>query len=194
VNANRLPAARNGPDRPATVVWFTGLSGAGKSTLSAHLGQALEALGEPTVVLDGDRIRTGLCADLGFSDADRRENIRRVAETARLMRDGGLTVLVALISPFRQERARARAIIGPEAFIEVHVHAPLAVAEARDPKGLYARARRGELPQFTGIDSPYEPPVTPDVRIDTTRVSPAEATATILARLASRAGARDGSR
>ncbi|WP_249010139.1 adenylyl-sulfate kinase [Conexibacter sp. DBS9H8] len=181
-----------GPDRP--VVWFTGLSGAGKSTLSASLGRALEARGEPTVILDGDRIRTGLCADLGFSDGDRRENIRRVAETARLMRDAGLTVLVALISPFRDERARARAIIGAEAFVEVHVHAPLAIAEARDPKGLYARARRGELRQFTGIDSPYEPPVTPDVRIDTSQVSPAEATAAILDHLDHRGRGPDGSR
>jgi adenylyl-sulfate kinase len=149
------------------VLWLTGLSGAGKTTLSEALARGLRARGEAVAVLDGDALRRGLCADLGFSPEARAENIRRAAEVARLMADAGLRVIVALISPYRHERALARGLFRPGEFAEVHVHAPLAVVEARDPKGLYARARRGEIPQFTGIDAPYEAPEQPELRIDT---------------------------
>ncbi|MEY3252265.1 MAG: hypothetical protein RL227_1238 [Pseudomonadota bacterium] len=149
------------------VVWLTGLSGAGKSTLANALAQRLHAAGRAAYVLDGDNLRHGLNRDLGFTDADRVENIRRVAEVARLMADAGLIVITAFISPFRSERALARSRMDGIAFVEVHVDAPLALAEQRDPKGLYAKARRGELPHFTGIDSPYEAPESPELRIDT---------------------------
>jgi len=168
----------------APIVWLTGLSGAGKSTLAEGLSAALRERGQPVLVLDGDVLRQGLCHDLGFSDADRRENIRRAAEVARLAAHAGLTVVVALISPFRAERDAARARTQPARFIEVHVDAPLALAEARDPKGLYARARRGELPRFTGIDSPYEAPLSPELRIDTADCTPAQAVQQLLRRLA----------
>jgi adenylyl-sulfate kinase len=133
-------------------------------------------------LLDGDALRTGLCADLGFSPEDRAENIRRSAEVARLMADVGLTVIVALISPYRAERDAARARFAPGQFLEVFVDTPLELAEARDPKGLYARARRGELRQFTGIDAPYEAPLAPELRITTASCSVAEAVAKLLAR------------
>jgi bifunctional enzyme CysN/CysC len=154
------------------VVWFTGLSGSGKSTIANLTERRLHGLRCRTYLLDGDNVRLGLNKDLGFTDADRVENIRRVAEVARLMVDAGLIVLVAFISPFAAERAMARALVGPDEFVEVHVDAPLAVAEGRDPKGLYKKARRGLLTNFTGIDSPYEPPEQPEFRIDTT-VTPA---------------------
>lgn len=149
------------------VIWFTGLSGAGKSTLANLLDQRLHAQGIRSFVLDGDLLRTGLNRGLGYSDADRSENIRRAAEVARLMADAGLVVLVAFISPFRRDRDVARALFAAGEFSEVFLDTPLAVAEQRDPKGLYARARRGEIPQFTGIDSPYEAPESPELRIDT---------------------------
>jgi len=151
--------------KPA-VLWFTGLSGAGKSTLANLVEMRLHAMGRHTAMLDGDNLRHGLNRDLGFRAEDRVENVRRVAEVARLMADAGLVVLVALISPFRAERAFARSLLPEGEFIEVFVDAPLSVAEARDPKGLYARARRGELANFTGIDSPYEVPLNPELRID----------------------------
>jgi bifunctional enzyme CysN/CysC len=154
------------------VVWMTGLSGAGKSTLARLLAQRLHASGRLAYVLDGDVVRQGLNSDLGYSDADRRENIRRVAEVARLMADAGLIVITAFISPFRSDRQLARALLPAGQFIEVHVHAALALAEARDPKGLYAKARRGDLPRFTGIDSPYEAPEAPEVFIDTAQLDP----------------------
>jgi adenylylsulfate kinase len=154
---------------PATV-WFTGLSGAGKTTLVRALQVRLEGLGVRTAVLDGDALRGGLCADLGFDDAARSENVRRAAEVARLMNDAGLLVLCALISPREAQRERARAIVGAERFREVHVSTPLAVCEARDPKGLYARARRGEIRRFTGLDDPYEAPTAPWLALDTSRV------------------------
>ncbi len=156
----------------SAVLWLTGLSGAGKSTLANRIEQRLLAEGRHTYILDGDNVRHGLNKDLGFSEADRVENIRRVAEVARLMEDAGLIVLVAFISPFRADRDLARGLMAPGEFIEVHVDAPLAVAEARDPKGLYRKARAGELKNFTGIDSPYEPPIQPEVYIDTTTTSP----------------------
>jgi bifunctional enzyme CysN/CysC len=148
-------------------VWFTGLSGAGKSTIAAAVAQQLATSGRPVTILDGDEIRRGLNADLGFSAADRSENIRRVGEVARLMADAGLVVLVPVISPYRADRDRARAIHAAAGltFVEVFVDTPLDVCEQRDPKGLYARARAGELTGLTGVDDPYEAPEAPDVRI-----------------------------
>ena len=163
------------------VIWFTGLSGAGKSTIANLVEQQLYASGHHTYLLDGDNVRHGLNNDLGFTHADRVENIRRVAEVARLMADAGLIVLVALISPFRSERQMARELVPNGEFIEVFVDAPVAVAESRDPKGLYKKARRGELKNFTGVDSPYEVPSDPDVRLDTTRLT-AQASAAAVVR------------
>lgn len=163
------------------VVWFTGLSGAGKSTIANLVEKALHARGCHTYLLDGDNVRHGLNRDLGFTDADRVENIRRVAEVARLMADAGLIVLVSFISPFRAERRMARALVGAGEFCEVFVDAPLAVAEARDVKGLYAKARRGELPHFTGIDSPYEPPERSDVHIDSAGATAEDAALRVVA-------------
>jgi bifunctional enzyme CysN/CysC len=157
----------------AAVAWFTGLSGAGKSTVADLVERRLHEQGFHTYLLDGDNVRHGLNSDLGFTDADRPENIRRVAHLARLMADAGLIVLASFISPFRAERRLARDLFGDGEFIEVHVDAPLAVAEARDHKGLYAKARRGELPNFTGVDSPYERPETPELRLDAGGVIPA---------------------
>ena len=153
------------------VLWFTGLSGAGKSTIANLVEKQLHALGRHTYLLDGDNVRHGLNRDLGFTDTDRVENIRRVAEVAKLMTDAGLIVMVSFISPFRAERRMARSLFEFGEFFEVHVDTPLAVAEARDVKGLYAKARRGELKNFTGIDSPYEPPEKPEIYIDTTHTS-----------------------
>ncbi|VVP77490.1 Bifunctional enzyme CysN/CysC [Pseudomonas fluorescens] len=158
------------------VLWFTGLSGAGKSTIANLVERKLHALGRHTYLLDGDNVRHGLNRDLGFTEADRVENIRRVSEVARLMLDAGLITLVSFISPFRAERDMARSLAGDGNFLEIFIDAPLALAEQRDPKGLYLKARRGELKNFTGIDSPYEPPVAPDIHIDTQHES-AEAAA-----------------
>ena len=163
-------------DRPAReklaghrgrVVWLTGLSGAGKSTIASAAEQLLHDQGLRTYILDGDNVRHGLSKDLGFTVADRVENIRRIAEVAKLMMDAGIIVLTAFISPFRAERDMAKSLFTPEDFLEIFVDTPLAVAEARDPKGLYKKARRGELPNFTGIDSDYEPPMQPDLRLNT---------------------------
>ncbi|GLR08410.1 adenylyl-sulfate kinase [Mixta theicola] len=148
------------------VLWFTGLSGSGKSTVAGALEQALHQLGVSTYLLDGDNVRHGLCRDLGFSDADRKENIRRVGEVARLMVDAGLVVLTAFISPHRAERQMVREMLGAGEFIEVFVDTPLAICEARDPKGLYKKARAGELRNFTGIDSVYEAPEQPEIHLD----------------------------
>jgi bifunctional enzyme CysN/CysC len=157
------------------VVWLTGLSGAGKSTIANLVEKRLHALGRHTYLLDGDNVRHGLNKNLGFTEEDRVENIRRVAEVAKLMVDAGLIVLTAFISPFRAERRLAREILEGDEFIEVFVDTPLAVAEQRDVKGLYAKARAGQLKNFTGIDSPYEAPETPELRIDTTTMTPVEA-------------------
>ena len=162
------------------VLWFTGLSGAGKSTIANLVEQRLHALGRHSFLLDGDNIRHGLSRDLGFSDADRVENIRRVGEVAKLMTDAGLIVLTAFISPFRAERDLVRALLAEGQFVEIHVDTPLALAEQRDAKGLYARARAGEIPAFTGISSPYEPPVAPEIRVDTTAETPEAAAARIV--------------
>jgi bifunctional enzyme CysN/CysC len=168
--------------RPA-VLWFTGLSGAGKSTIANLVEQKLHALGKHTYMLDGDNVRHGLNKDLGFTDADRVENIRRIGEVARLMVDAGLIVLTAFISPFRSERRMARSLVGEGEFIEVFVDVPLGLAEQRDPKGLYRKARRGELKNFTGIDSPYEEPEAPEIHIDTAALDPESAAERIVANL-----------
>jgi bifunctional enzyme CysN/CysC len=168
--------------RPA-VLWFTGLSGSGKSTIANLVEKKLHALGKHTFLLDGDNVRHGLNKDLGFNEADRIENIRRVGEVARLMTDAGLIVLTAFISPFRAERELARSLIPDGEFFEVFVDTPLAVAESRDVKGLYKKAREGKVPNFTGISSPYEPPVAPEIRIDTTSISPEDAAELIVAKL-----------
>jgi bifunctional enzyme CysN/CysC len=155
-------------------LWFTGLSGSGKSTIANLVDKRLLAMGHHTYLLDGDNVRHGLNKDLGFTDEDRVENIRRVAEVAKLMTDAGLIVLVSFISPFRAERRMARELFSEGEFLEVFVDTPLAVAEQRDVKGLYAKARRGELRNFTGIDSPYEIPEAPELHLDTIHVEPAE--------------------
>jgi adenylylsulfate kinase len=167
--------------RPTTI-WLTGLSGSGKSTLAYRVERELAALGHACYVLDGDNLRRGLSRDLGFSPADRSENIRRVAEVAALMNDAGLVVVTALISPFRADRAMARAIVGPGRFVEVFLDASLEACERRDPKGLYRRARRVEIPCFTGVDSPYERPEAPDLLIPTADIGVEEASAILLAR------------
>jgi bifunctional enzyme CysN/CysC len=165
------------------VLWFTGLSGAGKSTIANLVEKKLLATGHHTYLLDGDNVRHGLNKDLGFTEADRVENIRRVAEVSRLMADAGLIVLVSFISPFRAERRMARDLMAPGEFLEVFVDTPLSVAEARDVKGLYGKARRGELKNFTGIDSPYEAPESPEIRVNTTEMKAEEAAETIVAML-----------
>ena len=156
--------------RPA-IVWFTGLSGSGKSASANGLEKALFTLGYHTYLLDGDNVRHGLCKDLGFSDVDRVENIRRVGEVAKLMVDAGQIVLTSFISPFQSDRDMVRSLVGADEFIEVFVNTPLAVCEQRDPKGLYKRARRGEVKHFTGINSPYEEPHSPDIVINTATMS-----------------------
>ena len=168
--------------RPA-VLWFTGLSGAGKSTIANLVEKKLAAMGRHTYLLDGDNVRHGLNKDLGFTEADRVENIRRVAEVARLMVDAGLIVMTAFISPFRSERAMARGQMAEGEFIEIHVNTPLAVAEERDVKGLYKKARRGEIANFTGISSPYEAPDAAEIVVDTSVMSPDEAADMIIAKL-----------
>jgi len=161
-------------------LWMTGLSGAGKTTIADLVAQQLHVEGVHTSVLDGDNVRHGLSRDLGFSDEDRDENVRRVAEVAKLMVHSGLVVIVAFISPFRAQREAARRLFEPDEFIEVFVDAPLGVAEARDPKGLYRKARAGEVSGFTGVDSAYEPPEHPEIHIDTTSMSPEAAAQAII--------------
>ncbi|MDH7600572.1 MAG: sulfate adenylyltransferase subunit CysN [Armatimonadota bacterium] len=156
--------------KPVTI-WMTGLSGSGKSTIAYAVEKRLLADGRACFVLDGDKVRQGLNKDLGFSPSDRSENIRRVAEVARLMNEAGLVVLVSLISPFRKDRENARSIIGGDRFLEIFVHAPIETCEERDPKGLYAKARQGLIPEFTGVSSPYEEPDQPDLKLDTTQLS-----------------------
>jgi bifunctional enzyme CysN/CysC len=159
----------------AAVLWFTGLSGAGKSTIANLVERKLLALGRHTVLLDGDNVRHGLNRDLGFTVADRVENVRRVAEVSKLMADAGLIVLVSFISPFRAERQMARDLIPDGEFFEVFIDTPLTEAEKRDVKGLYKKARAGELKNFTGIDSPYETPLAPEIHIETMKAAPEDA-------------------
>ena len=168
---------------PGRIVWLTGLSGAGKSTLAMALEQRLFDAGRNVYVLDGDIVRGGLCSDLGFSPNDRVENIRRIGEVARIMADAGLLVIVAFISPFRADRDRVRAAMPVGRFTEVHVSTPLEVCEQRDTKGLYAKARAGELSDFTGISSPYEAPESPEVRLPTEQLSVDECVDGIVAAL-----------
>jgi bifunctional enzyme CysN/CysC len=182
LDVNRPARAALKGQRPC-VLWFTGLSGAGKSTIANLVEKRLHALGRHTYLLDGDNVRHGLNKDLGFTDADRVENIRRVGEVAKLMVDAGLLVLVSFISPFRAERRLARELVGEGEFFEVYIDTALHEAERRDPKGLYRRARAGKLKNFTGIDSPYETPQAPEVVIDTTRWDPEGAAELLLQRL-----------
>jgi bifunctional enzyme CysN/CysC len=170
-------------NQKAAVLWLTGLSGAGKSTIANAVEKRLHRMNRHTFLLDGDNVRHGLNKDLGFTDADRIENIRRVGEVARLMTDAGLIVITAFISPFRAERQMVRDMMAPGEFIEIHIDTTLAAAEARDVKGLYKKARAGQLKNFTGIDSPYEAPETPEIRIDTTKMSADAAAALIVERL-----------
>ncbi|HAD26255.1 MAG TPA: adenylyl-sulfate kinase, partial [Alphaproteobacteria bacterium] len=171
--------------KPA-ILWFTGLSGSGKSTIANLLERKLHGINRHTTSLDGDNVRHGLNRDLGFTDADRVENIRRVAEVSKLMVESGLITLVSFISPFRSERQMARNVVAPDEFIEIFVDTPLNVAEQRDVKGLYKKARAGEIKNFTGIDSPYEPPRSAEIHIDTTKLTAEEAADQIFAYLEER--------
>ena len=182
LDVNKTARARIKGQKPCAL-WFTGLSGAGKSTIANLVEKHLLSLGRHTYLLDGDNVRHGLNRDLGFTDTDRVENIRRVAEVAKLMVDSGLIVMVSFISPFRAERRMARSLFEFGEFLEVHVDTPLAIAEARDVKGLYRKARRGELKNFTGIDSPYEPPEKPEIYLDTTKSAPELAAESIVEHL-----------
>jgi len=179
---DKLARASQKGQRPG-VLWFTGLSGAGKSTIANLVEQKLHAMGKHTYLLDGDNIRHGLSRDLGFTEVDRIENIRRIAEVARLMVHAGLLVITAFISPFRAERELARSLLCEGEFVEIHVDVPLEVAEQRDPKGLYRKARRGELVNFTGIDSPYEVPEAPELRLSSARSTADEAADMVIVRL-----------
>ncbi|HTH59887.1 MAG TPA: adenylyl-sulfate kinase [Paraburkholderia sp.] len=171
--------------RPVTI-WLTGLSGAGKSTVAYGLERRLVELGHPCYVLDGDNVRHGLTSDLGFRLTDRHENIRRVAHVAQLMNDAGLIVVTSLISPLREDRAMARQIIGNERFVETWISTSLDVCAQRDPKGLYAKARAGEIPSFTGVSSPYEEPSAPALEIDTSLLNESESVERIFEYLSSR--------
>jgi bifunctional enzyme CysN/CysC len=182
LDVNKRARAELSHQKPC-VLWFTGLSGAGKSTIANLVEKKLHAEGRQTYLLDGDNVRHGLNKDLGFTDEDRVENIRRVAEVARLMVDAGLIVLVSFISPFRAERRLARSLVEGGEFFEVFVDTPLAAAEARDAKGLYKKARRGELKNFTGIDSPYEAPENPEIKLDTTVLGAEAAAERVIAHL-----------
>ncbi|WP_017222707.1 adenylyl-sulfate kinase [Moritella dasanensis] len=164
-SVDKAARAANKQQQPC-VLWFTGLSGSGKSTVAGALENELHKAGYHTYLLDGDNVRFGLCGDLGFSDDDRKENIRRVGEVAKLMVDAGVIVLTAFISPHRQERELVRSLLGDNEFIEIHVDADLATCEQRDPKGLYKKARAGEIKNFTGIDSVYEAPIEPELYLD----------------------------
>jgi bifunctional enzyme CysN/CysC len=174
VAVNKQARAQQKHQRPC-VLWFTGLSGSGKSTIADIVEQKLHAMNRHTYLLDGDNVRHGLSRDLGFTDADRVENIRRVGEVAKLMVDAGLMVQTAFISPFRAERRMARDLLVEGEFLEIFVDTPLAVCEQRDPKGLYEKARAGEIKNFTGYDSPYEEPEQADLRIDTVALSAEQA-------------------
>jgi len=166
-------------DQKPCILWFTGLSGSGKSTVANAVEAKLSALRKHTYLLDGDNIRMGLNKGLGFSDEDRIENLRRIGEVAKLFVDAGVIVLTAFISPFQSERDRVRALVNEGEFIEVYIDTPLEVCESRDPKGLYKKARAGEIPSFTGIDSPYEAPVNPEIHVHNNNIS-ADAAADVI--------------
>ncbi len=154
----------------SVILWFTGLSGSGKSTLANAVNASLFEMGLSSYVLDGDNVRHGLCKDLGFSDSDREENIRRIGEVSKLFLDSGVIVLTAFVSPFRADREKARQLVGRSDFLEIYCAADLASCEKRDPKGLYSKARSGEIKDFTGISSPYEEPISPEIKLDTGRL------------------------
>jgi|TARA_Y100000589_G_scaffold97580_2_gene92166 adenylyl-sulfate kinase len=181
----RAERAANKNQKPC-LLWFTGLSGSGKSTIANALDVALHQRGYHTFLLDGDNVRHGLCKDLGFSDEDRVENIRRIGEVSKLFTDAGLIVLSAFISPFTSDRRMVRNLFPAGEFIEVFMDTPLETCEARDPKGLYEKARQGEIKHFTGIDSPYEAPEHPEVRLDTSSMTVDECVAALIAFMASR--------
>ncbi|MGZ5050883.1 MAG: adenylyl-sulfate kinase [Methylobacter sp.] len=170
----------------SAVIWFTGLSGSGKSTLAHAVEEYLHQHGLNTFVLDGDNVRHGLCGDLGFSNEDRKENIRRIGETAKLLLEAGVITLTAFISPFKADRAVVKKLLPPGDFIEIHCACPLEVCEQRDVKGLYKKARRGEIPCFTGISSPYEEPENPDLKIDTNRFTLEDSVEQVIALLKAR--------
>jgi len=172
---------RNG--HPSLVIWFTGYSGSGKSTLSHALEEVLYEKGWYTYILDGDNMRHGLNEDLGFTENDRQENIRRIGEVAKLFVDAGVVILCAFISPFREDRDRVRKLLDADEFVEVYVKCDLETCELRDPKGLYKKARAGQIPNFTGIDSPYEAPLSPEITVDTGCQSIAESVQQILSYL-----------
>ena len=173
------------------VVWLTGLSGSGKSTVSAELERRLLDLGRPVWVLDGDKVREGLCSDLGFSPEHRKENIRRVAEVARLFADAGLICIVAFISPYRADRERARSLLPAGRFIEVYLSTPLEVCERRDTKGLYAKARAGLVKEFTGVSAPYEAPLKPELELRTDKLTLDECVSTVVAKLSEKLPVED---
>lgn len=175
------------------ILWYTGLSGAGKSTLANAVSCALHGQGLRTYVLDGDNIRLGLCGDLGFGPEDRLENIRRVQEVARLFLDAGVVISAVLISPYRHQRDRLRSLVAPEDLVEIYCRADLAVCERRDVKGLYRRARAGEIAEFTGVSAPYEEPLTPELVVDTGSLSVADAAQEVLSYLARRGIGKKGS-
>lgn len=176
--------AQNG--HSGVILWFTGLSGAGKSTLAHAVEETLHQAGCRTFVLDGDNVRHGLCADLGFSPGDRAENIRRVGEATKLFLEAGIISLTAFISPFRNDRLRVRSLVPHGDFLEVYCRCPIAVCEDRDVKGLYKRARKGEIKEFTGISSPYEEPVAPELTVDTDKLGVDQSVAEVIAMLRER--------
>lgn len=182
-NQKSASVVKTASQRAGCVVWLTGLSGAGKTTIASATEDLLRNEGRAVCVLDGDSLRRGLCSDLGFSPEDRQENIRRVGEVARLFADAGVVCIVALISPYRRDRDRARAAVPVGRFIEVFVNSPLEVCERRDPKGLYARARAGTLKDFTGVSAPYEPPVGPELELHTDQLEVTECVALVRAKI-----------
>jgi len=173
---------------PSLVIWFIGLSGSGKSTLASELERRLFEMGKRTYILDGDNVRSGLNKDLDFSDISRKENIRRIGEVANLMLDAGLITLTAFISPFEEERQMVKHLVGADNYLEVFVNCPLEECEKRDVKGLYAKARRGEISNFTGISSPFEEPQNPDVKVPTHQLSVAEGVDLVMQVLVERFG------
>ncbi|OOZ37663.1 adenylyl-sulfate kinase [Solemya velesiana gill symbiont] len=177
-------AEKNG--HRSAILWFTGLSGAGKSTIAHAVEESLYQLGCDTYVLDGDNVRHGLCGDLGFSDEDRNENIRRIGEMAKLFLDAGVITISAFISPFRADRNRARELVAEGDFLEVHCHCPLEVCETRDPKGLYKKARAGLIKGYTGISSSYEEPENPELKLDTSIMSIDQCVESVISLLAQR--------
>jgi adenylyl-sulfate kinase len=171
------------PSPPPSIIWLTGLPGSGKTTIARGVATRLRSLGIPAVVLDGDELRAGLCADLTFSIEDRFENVRRAGEVARLLVAQGIVAICALVSPYAEARARVRARSEPGTFIETYVKADVATCRARDPKGLYAQAERGAVAALTGLSAPYEPPLSPELTIDTTRLTPDASIEMVLERL-----------